>query len=113
MAKQSGRLSGLPLFFLHELWYNNLNKSTRPLEGTRGWIFVSQPRALSGNEKSGCQIGADQSPARLLTARTMRETRKPPVFRLEHRGVLYASASASFTVLQRQDTLCMNLLASS
>ena len=27
-----GRLSGLPLFFLHELWYNNLNKSTRPLE---------------------------------------------------------------------------------
>ena len=29
---KSGRLSGLPLFFLHGLWYNNLNKSTRPLE---------------------------------------------------------------------------------
>nr|DAG10419.1 MAG TPA: hypothetical protein [Bacteriophage sp.] len=29
---KSGRLSGLPLFFLHELWYNDLNKSSRPLE---------------------------------------------------------------------------------
>nr|DAT88869.1 MAG TPA: hypothetical protein [Caudoviricetes sp.] len=29
---KSGRLSGLPLFFLHDLWYNNINKSTRPLE---------------------------------------------------------------------------------
>ena len=41
-------------------------------------MFVSQPRALSGNEKSGCQIGTDQSPARLLTVRTMRETHNNP-----------------------------------
>ena len=32
-TQQSGRLfQSLPLFFLHELWYNILNKSTRPLE---------------------------------------------------------------------------------
>mgnify|MGYP006959866933 CR=1 FL=1 len=32
-TQQSGRLfQSLPLFFLHELWYNNINKSTQPLE---------------------------------------------------------------------------------
>lgn len=32
---------------------------------------------LTGNEKSGCFIGADRSSARLLTVRTMRETLLP------------------------------------
>ena len=34
----------------------------------------------TANEKSGCQIGADQSPARLLIVRTMRETQIIPCF---------------------------------
>lgn len=54
-------------------------KSTRPLEEAQqgGYLPVS-PVLYLGMKKSGCQIGADRSPARLLTARTMRETQKTP-----------------------------------
>ena len=47
---------GYAVFFLNDLWYNNINKSTRPLEEA---------------QQGGYLI---QSPARLLAVRTMRET---------------------------------------
>lgn len=100
-TRQSGRLfQSLPLFFLHDLWYNNTNEIHQASRRSAlGWIFASQPRALSGNEKSGCQIGADQSPACLLAVRTMWETHNPPVFRLEHRGIFFANKAVKLSIL--------------
>jgi hypothetical protein len=45
-----------------------------------------------GMKKAVARFGAEQSPARLLAVRTMRETQNPPVFRLEHRGILFFQA---------------------
>lgn len=75
-------------------------KSTRPLEEAQqgGYLPVS-PVLYLGMKKSGCQIGADRSPARLLTARTMRETHNPPVFRLEHRGIFFANKAVKLSIL--------------
>ena len=53
-TQQSGRLfQSLPLFFLRELWYNYLDKSTRPLEEAQeGGYLPASPVLYRGMKKA-------------------------------------------------------------
>jgi hypothetical protein len=51
--KASGRTFTRWLFFLHDLWYNNFNKSTRPLEEAQeGGYLPASPVLYLGMKKA-------------------------------------------------------------